>query len=34
LLAFDWRFGLAALLGVAAAFLVEFIAYGNEGPGT
>jgi len=31
LLYFDWRFGLAALVGVVIAFVVEFIAYGNEG---
>lgn len=31
LLVFDWRFGLAALVGVVIAFAVEFKAYGNDG---
>jgi len=31
LLSFDWRFGLAALVGIVIAFIVEFRAYGNEG---
>ncbi len=31
LLAFDWRFGLASLAGIAIAFVIEFKAYGNEG---
>lgn len=30
LLAFDWRFGLAALAGIAIAFIIEFKGYGNE----
>lgn len=34
LLAFDWRFGLAALVGVLIAFIVEFKAYGNDGAKT
>ncbi len=29
LVSFDWRFGLAALAGIIAAFFVEFKAYGN-----
>ncbi|MEL7624079.1 MAG: ABC transporter ATP-binding protein [Clostridiales bacterium] len=31
LMAVDWRFGLAALLGVLLAFLMQFSIYGNEG---
>lgn len=31
LLVVDWRFGLAALLGIAMAFIVQVKAYGNEG---
>jgi ATP-binding cassette subfamily B protein IrtA len=31
LLAVDWRFGLAALTGVAVAFLIQKKAYGNQG---
>lgn len=31
LMAVDWRFGLAALLGVAIAFFIQFSLYGNEG---
>jgi len=31
LLAFDWRFGLAAMIGIGLAFYIEFKAYGNEG---
>ena len=31
LLAVDWRFGLAAILGVVIAFAVQMKAYGNEG---
>lgn len=31
LLAVDWRFGLAALLGVALAFGMQMAMYGNEG---
>ncbi len=31
LLAVDWRFGLAALAGVAVAFLIQKRAYGNQG---
>jgi ATP-binding cassette subfamily B protein len=34
LFAFDWRFGLAALVGVALAFVIEFRAYGNDGAKT
>jgi ATP-binding cassette subfamily B protein len=34
LLAFDWRFGLAACAGIVIAFVVEFKAYGNEGAKT
>jgi ATP-binding cassette subfamily B protein len=31
LLAVDWRFGLAALLGIVIAFIVQLKGYGNEG---
>lgn len=31
LMVVDWRFGLAALVGIGLAFFVEFIAYGNDG---
>lgn len=31
LLAVDWRFGLAAMLGVAVAFVIQFSLYGNAG---
>ena len=31
LLMFDWRFGLAALVGIVIAFIMQFKAYGNEG---
>lgn len=31
LLAVDWRFGLAALVGVAVAFCIQISVYGNEG---
>lgn len=31
LLSLDWRFGLAAIVGVALAFIIEFKAYGNDG---
>lgn len=31
LLVFDWRFGLAATVGIILAFVIEFKAYGNEG---
>ncbi len=31
LVAVDWRFGLAALLGVLLAFFMQFSIYGNEG---
>lgn len=31
LLAVDWRFGLAAMLGVVLAFVIQFSLYGNEG---
>lgn len=31
LLAFDWRFGLAAMVGVVFALFVQFRAYGNAG---
>jgi ATP-binding cassette subfamily B protein len=31
LLGVDWRFGLAALVGIVIAFMMEFKAYGNEG---
>lgn len=31
LLAVDWRFGLAAMLGIVIAFIVELKGYGNEG---
>lgn len=31
LLGVDWRFGLAALVGIVIAFMLEFKAYGNEG---
>lgn len=34
LLAFDWRFGLAACAGIALAFFLQFKAYGNEGSKT
>lgn len=34
LLAIDWRFGLAALVGIVVAFIVEFKAYGNDGAKT
>ncbi|SDH88351.1 ABC transporter transmembrane domain-containing protein [Desulfosporosinus hippei] len=34
LLLFDWRFGLAALVGIVLAFIVEFKAYGNDGAKT
>lgn len=34
LLAFDWRFGLAAIVGIVLAFVVEFKAYGNDGAKT
>lgn len=34
LLVFDWRFGLAALVGIVIAFILEFKAYGNEGSKT
>ncbi|MDR1628660.1 MAG: ABC transporter ATP-binding protein/permease [Oscillospiraceae bacterium] len=30
LFAFDWRFGLAALAGIAVSLFVEFRAYGND----
>jgi len=31
LLTVDWRFGLAALMGVVIAFVVQFVMYGNKG---
>ncbi len=31
LLSVDYRFGLAAILGIIIAFIIEFIAYGNDG---
>ena len=31
LLTVDWRFGLAALLGVVIAFVAQFVMYGNKG---
>ncbi len=31
LLAVDWRFGLAAAVGIALAFAIQIKAYGNEG---
>lgn len=31
LLAVDYRFGLAAIVGIIIAFVIEFIAYGNDG---
>ncbi len=31
LLSIDWRFGLAALVGIAIAFTIQIKAYGNEG---
>lgn len=31
LLAVDWRLGLAALVGIAAAFFIQMSLYGNEG---
>jgi len=31
LLAVDWRFGLAAMLGVVIAFIMQLALYGNEG---
>ncbi|MFT4145422.1 MAG: ABC transporter ATP-binding protein [Mobilitalea sp.] len=31
LLSVDFRFGLAAILGIIIAFIIEFIAYGNDG---
>lgn len=31
LFVFDWRFGAAAMVGIAIAFIIEFKAYGNEG---
>ncbi len=31
LIAVDWRFGLATLLGVVIAFFIQFSIYGNEG---
>lgn len=31
LLSVDWRYGLAAMVGVIAAFLIQFSLYGNEG---
>ena len=31
LLAVDWRFGLACLVGVAASFVLQIAMYGNEG---
>lgn len=31
LFAFDWRFGLAAMAGIAIAFVIQIKAYGNEG---
>lgn len=31
LLGVDWRFGLAALVGIVIAFMLEFKAYGDEG---
>ena len=31
LLIVDWRFGLAAIVGIVAAFLIQAKAYGNEG---
>ena len=31
LLVFDWRFGLAAIVGIVIALIVQFKAYGNEG---
>ena len=34
LLAVDWRFGLAALVGIVIAFAVQIKAYGNEGAKT
>lgn len=30
LLVFDWRFGLAAMVGIVLAFILQFRAYGNE----
>lgn len=30
LFAFDWRFGIAALVGIVVSLIVEFRAYGNE----
>lgn len=34
LLGFDWHLGLAALVGIGCAFLLEFKAYGNDGAKT
>ena len=31
LLAMDWRYGIAALVGVVVAFIIQMRAYGNEG---
>lgn len=31
LLVVDWRFGLAAILGIIIAFIVEFVGYGSDG---
>ncbi len=31
LLSVDYRFGLAAIAGIVVAFVIEFIAYGNDG---
>lgn len=31
LMVVDWRFGLAAMLGVVIAFVIQFSLYGNEG---
>ncbi|MEW9122636.1 MAG: ABC transporter ATP-binding protein [Thermotaleaceae bacterium] len=31
LLVFDWRFGLAAIVGIIAAFIIQIKPYGNEG---
>ncbi len=34
LMAVDWRFGLAVMAGVIAAFIIQFSLYGNEGSKT
>ncbi|UZQ48512.1 ABC transporter ATP-binding protein [Clostridium kluyveri] len=34
LLVVDWRFGLAAIVGIVIAFVIQMIAYGNDGAKT